>query len=139
MILRPDRYYETGLPWKGSHPPLPTKSGSLKGLHQLLRRLERTSTYGQYAAIIKEQKEEGIVESAPAKPKGTEFYIPHRAVVSENAETTKLRIVHDASARENPNQPSLNDCLHPGPLLQNLLWNVLIRARFYPVLLTGDP
>ena len=32
----------------------------------------------------------------------------------------------------------MNDCLHPGPPLQNLLWNVLIRARFYPVLLTAD-
>ena len=32
----------------------------------------------------------------------------------------------------------MNDCLHLGPPLQNLLWNVLIRARFYPVLLTGD-
>ena len=41
-------------------------------------------------------------------------------------------------ARENPSQPSLNDCLHPGSPLQNLLLNVLIRARFYPVLLAGD-
>lgn len=46
--------------------------------------------------------------------------------------------MYNASARESPNQPSLNDYLHPGPPLQNLLWNVLIRARFYPVLLTGD-
>ena len=44
----------------------------------------------------------------------------------------KVKSVHEPSA------PSLNDCLHPGPPLQNLLWNVLIRARFYPVLLTGD-
>ena len=116
LIRHPDGHYETGLPWKGSHPLLPTnKSGSLKRLHQLLRRLERTSTYDQYDAIIQEQKEDGIVESAPVEPKGTEFYIPHRAVVRENAETTKLRIVYDASARESPNQPSLNDCLHPGP------------------------
>ena len=116
LIRHPEGHYETGLPWKGSHPVLPTnKSGSLKRLHQLLRRLERTSTYDQYDAIIQEQKEEGIVESAPAEAKGTEFYIPHRAVVRENAETTKLRIVYNASARESPNQPSLNDCLHPGP------------------------
>jgi len=80
-----------------------------------MRRLERTSSYDQYNAIIQEQKEEGIVESAPAEPKGTEFYIPHRTVARENTESTKLRIVYDASARESPNQPSLNDCLHPGP------------------------
>ena len=91
-----------------------------------------------YDAIIWDQKEEGTVESAPAERDGTEFYIPHRAVFRENTETTKLRIVYDTSARENPNQPSMNDCLHPGLPLQNLLWNILIRARFYPVLLTGD-
>ena len=50
----------------------------------------------------------------------------------------KLRIGYDASATESTNQPSLNDCLHPGPPLQNLLWNVLVRACLYPVLLTGD-
>ena len=139
LIRHPDGCYETGLPWKGYHLPLPTnKSGSLKRLQQLLKKLERTNTYDQYDAIIQEQREDGIVEPAPTEPKGTEFYIPHRAVVRENAETTKLRFVYDASARENANQPSLNDCLHPGPPLQNLLWNVLVRARFYPVLLTGD-
>ena len=131
LIRHPDGFYQTGLPWKGGHPPLPTnKSGSLKRLQQFLKKLERTNTYDQYDAIIKEQREEGVVELATAEPKGTEFYIPHRAVIRENAETTKLRIVYDASARENPSQPSLNDCLHPGPPLQNLLWNVLIRARF---------
>ena len=32
LIHHPHGYYQTGLPWKGSHPPLPTnKSGSLKG------------------------------------------------------------------------------------------------------------
>jgi len=103
LICHPDGHYETGLPWKGSHPLLPTnKSGSLKTLHQLIRRLKHTSSYDQYNAIIQEQKEEGIVESVPAEPKGTEFYIPHRAVVCENAESTNLRIVYDGSARESP-------------------------------------
>lgn len=139
LSRHPDGYYETGLPWKGNHPTLTTnESGSCRRLQQLLRKLDRASIYDQYDAIIQEQKEQGIVEPAPAEPKGTEFYIPHRAVVRENAETTKLRVVYDASARENANQPSLNKCLHQGPPLQNLLWSVLIRARFYPVLLTGD-
>ena len=45
---------------------------------------------------------------------------------------------YDASAKESNTQPSLNDCLNPGPTLQNLLWSILVRARFLPVLLTGD-
>jgi len=59
-------------------------------------------------------------------------------VVRENTETTKVRIVYGASAREGPNLPSLNDCLHPGRPLQNLLWSLLVRSQFYRVLLTGD-
>ena len=56
----------------------------------------------------------------------------------ENAETTKTRIVYDASARERENAPSLNDCLLTGSPLQNQLWSVLIRNRFHPVAVAGD-
>ena len=46
LIRHPDGYHETGLPWKESHPTLPTnESGSLKRLQQLLRKLERSNTY----------------------------------------------------------------------------------------------
>ena len=49
-----------------------------------------------------------------------------------------MRIVYDASARATPDSPSLNDCLYPGPALQNKLWDVLIQQRAYPVVLAGD-
>lgn len=134
-----DGYYESGLPWKGGHLTLPTnKSGGLRRLQQLLKELERTDTYDQYETIIREQLEENIVEPAPPTVKGREYYIPHKAVIRGNAETTKVRIVYDASAREGPNYSSLNDCLNPGPPLQKQLWNVLVRSRFYPILPTGD-
>ena len=47
-------------------------------------------------------------------------------------------MVYDASAQSNPQAPSLNDCLYAGPLLQNRLWNALVRMCFYPVLITED-
>ena len=56
----------------------------------------------------------------------------------ETAASTKLRVVYDASARETPNNPSLKDCLHPGPPLQNQLWEVLVRQRAFPVALAGN-
>jgi capsule polysaccharide modification protein KpsS len=62
----------------------------------------------QYDEIIQNQLEEGIVERVTDAPKGKEFYIPHKPVVKESAETTKVRIVFDASARENEKGPSLN-------------------------------
>ena len=66
-------------------------------------------------------------------PYGKVFYIPHKAVVWEQVESTKLRVVFDASATENSRNPSLNDCLETGPSLQNLLWNVVTRNRKKPI------
>ena len=70
----------------------------------------------EYDAVIREQLKGGVVEKAPDEITGKEFYLPHRAVVRENAESTKLRVVYDASARAHDNAPSLNECLHTGPL-----------------------
>lgn len=88
--------------------------------------------------MIQEQLIEGIVERAPNSVVGREFYIPHKGVVRETAESTKLRIVYDASARAWDGAPSLNECLNNGPPLQNQLWSVLIRGRFNPIAITGD-
>ena len=92
----------------------------------------------KYHKVIQDQLQEGIVERVTDPPVGPEFYIPHKAVVREAAESTKLRIVYDASARAFEKAPSLNDCLHAGPPLQNQLWGVLVRTRFHPVAITGD-
>lgn len=67
-----------------------------------------------------------------------ELYIPHKGVIKESSESTKLRVVYDASARANPDAPSLNECLYAGPSLQNKLWDVLIQQRAYPVMVSGD-
>ena len=107
--------------WKVNHPTLPTnEAGSKRRLEQLVRKLERNGQYEEYDSIIQEQPKEGIVEPAPEVATGREFYIPHKGVTRENAESTKLRIVYDASAKEKENQPSLNDCLNLGPPLQTV-------------------
>ena len=135
----PEGWYETGLPWKGDHPPLPSnKSGSLKRLGSLVRRLEKTGKLDAYDAIIQEQLQEGVIEEAEMAASEREFYIPHKAVVRGSAESTKMRIVYDASARAYDSAPSLNDCLEVGPPLQNQLWEVLLRGRFHAVALAGD-
>ena len=132
-------WYETGLPWKGGHPPLPNnRAGSLRRLTTQVTKLRRAGKVEEYDAIIKEQLAEGVVELAPDQPVGREFYMPHRAVIRETAESTKMRVVYDCSARAAAGVPSLNDCLHPGPALQNKLWNVLVRGRFHPVAVAGD-
>lgn len=135
----PEGWYETGLPWKGDRPSLPNnRAGSLRRLDNLLRKLEKTEMKARYHEVIQNQLQAGIVERVSGPPVGPEFYIPHKAVVKEGAESTKLRVVYDASARAFDQAPSLNDCLNAGPPLQNQLWQVLVRARFHPVAITGD-
>ena len=79
-----------------------------------------------------------MVERAPAKVTGKEFYLPHRALIRENAESTKLRVVYDASARACDGVPSLNESLHTGPPLQNELCDVIVGNGFHPIAVAGD-
>lgn len=63
-------------------------------------------------------------------------YLPHHAVIRQDKETTKLRIVYDASAKSNG--PSLNDCLYTGPKFDQKIMDILLRFRTHRVALTGD-
>ena len=78
---------------------------------------------------------EKVSENQSENPK--EFFLPHRPVIRQNAESTKLRVVYDASAKSESGY-SLKDCLEKGPSLQNKLWDILIRTRFRPVILCAD-
>lgn len=133
-------WYETGLLWKHGQDLLPNNEcGSLRRLESLIKKLQKEpNLLAQYDEVIQDQLAKGIVEKVSSDPVGREFYIPHKPVIRESAESTKLRIVFDASARSNEKSPSLNDCLETGPPLQNLLWDVLIRNRLKPVALAGD-
>jgi hypothetical protein len=91
-----------------------------------------------YNEVIESQVKENIVEKAPVKASGQEFYIPHEPVVQEAASSTKLQVVYDASACASPDSPSLNECLNPGLPLLNRLWDILVRQHVYPVAVTGD-
>ena len=139
LTRSPDGRYKTGLPWKGNCPEFPNNCvGNVRRVNSLLRKLKRIDMLDQYDDNIREQVKEGVVEKAPAKVTGKEFYMPHRAVIRENAESTKLRVVYDASARAYDGVPSLNECLHTGPPLQNELCNVIVRNRFHPIAVAGD-
>ena len=88
---------------------------------------------------MQEQICQGILEPVPPKPTGEVIhYIPHQPVIREDAESAKLRIVYDRSAKQNPQQPSLNDCLETGPALQPLMFDILIRNRMKFYCVTGD-
>ena len=59
-----------------------------------MRKLEIQGELERYNDIIQTQLSQGIVERADEVVKdGREFYIPHKPVVRENAESTKIHIV----------------------------------------------
>ena len=49
-----------------------------------------------------------------------------------------MRIVFDASAKERKSGRSLNGCLHKGPALMPMLFDIVLRYRMYAVVLVGD-
>ena len=141
LTQREDGKYETSLTWKATHPELPTNQlVAQRRLQSLLKRLEKQpGLLKKYDHIMKDQLGEGIVEVAPENPGGTrEHYLPHKPVVREQAESTKVRIVFDASSKANESYPSLNDCLDIGPPLQRRILDILLRSRLKPVFLAGD-
>ena len=133
-------YYEIGILWKADALELPdNKQGSLARLDRLVQRLNRQpELFDQYDEVMKDQEEKGIVEKAHHNPESKAFYMPHMPIVRQAAESTKVIVVYDASARANSASPSLNDCLERGPPLQNLKWDILTRNRVRPITLAGD-
>uniref|UniRef100_A0ABD2X0V2 Reverse transcriptase domain-containing protein n=1 Tax=Trichogramma kaykai TaxID=54128 RepID=A0ABD2X0V2_9HYME len=65
------------------------------------------------------------------------YYMPHHAVRKESSNTTKLRVVFDASAKSNKGL-SLNDTLMIGPTIQAKLFQHLLRFRKYVFVMTAD-
>ena len=70
----------------------------------------------EYDQSIRDHIENGVVEVVedPALIEGEcVHYLPHHAVVRQDKQTSKLRIVYDASAKSSG--VSLNECLYVGP------------------------
>ena len=90
--------------------------------------------------MIKDQLKEHIIEEVDETMNNENqlHYLPHQVVIRTDAETTRLRVVFNASAKLGKHSHSLNDCLHVGPLLTPLMYNVILRFRVYKVVLIGD-
>ena len=133
--------YSVRLPWKIGHKDLTSNYDiSLARLTGLLRKLRKEPyILEKYDDIINEQFQSGIIQKVTQLETAERVhYLAHRAVIREEAETTKVRIVFDASCRQSKHSTSLNDCLHVGPSLTPLIFDILLRFRSYKTALVGD-
>ena len=133
--------YEVNLPWKEHHRLLPDNyEVAISRLNSVLKRLKKTPELLQeYNHVTEEQSARGIVSdvdlNAPVAV-GKLHYLPHHPVIRADKDTTKVRIVYDASCKSTG--PSLNDCLHSGPSLISEIPDVLVRFRYHKVALVSD-
>ena len=129
---QPDGSYCARLPWKITHPPLPSnREICLKRTRSLVRRLSQSPQLLQtYDNIIQDQVKKGFIEKvqdSSDQPNKT-HNIPHHCV-QKDSNTTPVCIVYDCSCLKSSNHPSLNDCLLTGPHFLNDLCSMLLHFR----------
>ncbi|XP_075157880.1 uncharacterized protein LOC142231146 [Haematobia irritans] len=90
--------------------------------------IEKTWSFEPDEPSSKEIHDEGSYKS---------FYLPHHAVLRPQSQSTKVRVVFNASKRTDSGK-SLNDVLHIGPTLQSDLMTLILRWRLYKYVFTGD-
>ena len=129
--------YVTSLPFKPNHDALPDNYRlSLNRLNCLKKKLCEDEKLRR-ECIFKSYEQDGIIKLVDHKSEaGKVHYLPHRPVIRNDRETTKVRIVYDGSAKLNG--PSLNDCLYTGPCLLNCIFGILLRWRMYCIGLISD-
>ena len=133
--------YQVKLPFKDNHPMLPDNyTVALRRLTTTIKKLKnQPEILKQYDDVIRKQLQSGVVEIVPQDQipqPGDVHYLPHRTVVRLDRDTTKVRVVYDASSKVFG--PSLNDCLYIGPSLNPLLFYIFLRFRAHEVALTAD-
>ncbi|XP_011884091.1 PREDICTED: uncharacterized protein LOC105571233 [Vollenhovia emeryi] len=92
----------------------------------------------EYSAFLKEYEELGHMRriSDNEEPPHS-YYLPHHCVIRSDSETTKLRVVFDASAATT-NGVSLNDLQMTGPVIQSDLFSILVRFRKHTYVISAD-
>ncbi|XP_067041142.1 uncharacterized protein [Acropora muricata] len=133
--------FNDGLNLMRDHPKLENNYAQVvKRLESIEKKLKRDPEKAEaYTTAINQYVEKGFAEEVLdlTSGDGSVRYLPHHAVFRADRQTTKCRIVFDASAREQ-DSVSLNDCVPPGPALQPNLASVLIRFRTHRIGMMAD-
>ncbi|GBN01044.1 hypothetical protein AVEN_261624-1 [Araneus ventricosus] len=137
-----NKRYETRLLWKEDSKELNSNYEIAKRrLFSLNKTLEKNKElFLKYDNIIREHLRDGIVERVEMNLDqniNTGYFLPHHAVVREQKDSTKVRIVFDASSKSK-GALSLNDCLESGPNLNPDLLKIILRFRLHKIAFCAD-
>uniref|UniRef100_A0A7I4Y5Q5 Reverse transcriptase domain-containing protein n=1 Tax=Haemonchus contortus TaxID=6289 RepID=A0A7I4Y5Q5_HAECO len=138
---RSDGYY-VRIPFKKDHDELPdNRALAWKRLRSILQTYtDQPSILQQYDQVFKDQLQKGILEEVHESNdlfSVKKHYLSHLPVFTPHKETTKFRVVFDASAHYK-NCPSLNDVTHQRPTMLPKLYSILLRFRVGKYVLISD-
>lgn len=107
-----------------------TREIALRRLQYLEKRFEKDDILKtEYTKVIEEHKQLGFIEEVPEEEVNNDsVYLSHHAIIRNDKETTKCRVVYDASCKGS-NNVSLNDELLVGPPLQDNMRALILRWR----------
>ena len=133
----------TKLPFEEFYSDLPDNYHlAVERFSYLKRRSNKEKTLSEeYNKIFNDYLNNDIIDKLDVKKDNPSVakvpYLPHHPVIKPDRETTKIRIVFDASAHVN-GEPCLNDILDPGPCSIPLIFDILLRFRTGKIGLVAD-
>ena len=133
-------FYTVALPFKVTPDQLGDSYGAAKRrLHSLEKRLDSDPKLREgYNSTLEEYLSKGFLSKIEVgTDNGPAYYIPHSAVYKPEKDTSKIRIVLDASSSSTSGK-SLNDLLYSGPNLQSHIFNLLINFRLFKTAICAD-
>lgn len=131
-----DGRYTVKMPLRQSAELGNSREKALARLLQTEKKLNRnTEIRKQYTKFMDEYL--ALNHMTEVEANQTAYFLPHHAVLKPESDTTKLRVVFDASA-STTNGNSLNDIMHVGPNLLGDLMGLLIRWRLHKYVFTAD-
>ncbi|XP_045765824.1 uncharacterized protein LOC123867687 [Maniola jurtina] len=135
--------YIVKLPFRDSQPGClggDSRQIAVTKFKTLEKRLSKNSELKEkYTEVINEYLHLGHMRAITKDDmkKNEAVYLPHHAVIRNDKTTSKVRVVFNASSKNNLGV-SLNDNLMIGPKLQSDLRHTVIRWRVHPIALVAD-
>lgn len=138
-VRLPSGKYSVSLPFKGKVSGFHNmRKIALSRFFMLEKRLSKNENLRhQYSQCLQEYIDLGHMQEVSPQNYLGGYYIPHHCVLKASSSTTKLRVVFDASAKDE-NLQSLNDNILNGPRLQADLLDHLLRFRLFKIAFTAD-
>ncbi|GFY08405.1 DUF1758 domain-containing protein [Trichonephila clavipes] len=139
MRILPEGRYEVELPWNSNLMNLcDNKELAWKRHEKMINKLKCGNFFDDYQNFFREWESMNIIERVPEIELNYKcHYLPHRPVIKLNSQTTKVRPVFDASASQR-GKLFLNECLHKGVNLPEMIPDILDRFRMFLIGISAD-